>query len=973
MKMHFGIFALSAFASLSLFAHAQTIDAPDGPFFADASYDQAIPKPDDLLGYALGSKATTASEVEKCITAWAKASDRAQLVEYARSYEDRPLHYIIISDPANLSRLDTIKENLASLGDPRALSDSEINELIDQTPPVAWLAYTIHGDETEGSDAALAILYHLLADTGDQTRDWLRDMIIIIDPLMNPDGRDRFLKMVAEQRGTLPNYDDRSAVHMGYWPYGRGNHYLFDLNRDWILAIHPETRGRIQAIRDWNPLLLVDAHGMGAQNTHLFSPPREPINPNIPKHRLQWGPTFASDQALRFDQQGWLYYTGEWHEEWYPGYTDAWASYRGAIGILYEQARVAENGVRRPGGQVLSYRESVHHHVAGSMANLATLHENRLDLWKGFVATRQQASAPDGPYANRIFAVPPTPNKDRWRKFTDLMALQGFEMHLAGSVLKVPNAIDQVGRQVADLQLPAESLLISNRQPLGHLLAAMLEFDPKLSESVLHEERKEVLARGQSKIYDTTAWNLTMMYDLQAYMLPMELPQSATAYSQERQPEKSSAAPDDQAVAMVIDGADDRSVTAAGRLMRAGIEVRISRKTFELQQQTFPRGSVVVTQSDQRGKRQDWRQVVRSSAAALDLKVTPVTTGLGLGDLPDLGGKYFVRLEPPRVAMVMRGHVDGYDYGSIWHLLDHQLHLPHSQLNLDRSSFRSDLSRYNVLVLPNRWYGDATANSIPAIEAWVRSGGTLIAIGSGTNPFTEDQSKLSQVRRLENSLDKLDEYELAIWREWMAGEEILPQTTSIWSNRVGAKVSFPWTTYGGSRADEAERKRRDDWQRLFMPAGALVAARVDPEHWLTAGCVTPLPLMIRRGPVLMSKPGTQTAVRLGFFVPGKPAEASSAEGEAAEEAKEKPRSGWAVVPPGNELYLRMSGLLWPEAAQRLANAAYLTRESVGSGQVILFADSPNFRSSTLGTARLLMNALVYGPGFGARQPIRPIK
>ena len=202
---------------------------------------------------------------------------------------------------------------------------------------------------------------------------------------------------------------------------------------------------------------------------------------------------FAADQAQQLDRQGWLYYTGEWHEEWYPGYSDAWASCRGAIGILYEQARVAEDAVLRPGGRVLSYRESVHHHVVGSLTNLGTLHEHRLELWKDFVAARQQASDPNGPYAHRLFAVLPTPNQDRWRRFVDLMTLQGFEMQRTQSAVNVPSAVDQLGRRVTSFQLPAGSLLLSNRQPLGHLLAAMLEFDPQLSETVLKEERKEVL------------------------------------------------------------------------------------------------------------------------------------------------------------------------------------------------------------------------------------------------------------------------------------------------------------------------------------------------------------------------------------------------------------------------------------------------------------------------------------------------
>ena len=957
---------------------AQTPLVYDVPFVSGATYDAALPKPGDLLGFVLGSRAATAEEIETCLKSWAAASNRARVVEYARSHENRPLHYMVVTDPQNLQRLDAIQADIARLGDPRELSDEEVAQLIEKTPPVAWLGYTIHGDETEGSDAALAVLYHLLADTREVTQKLLRETIVIIDPLMNPDGRDRFLKMIAEQRGTQPNYDDQSSVHVGHWPRGRGNHYLFDLNRDSILGVHPESRGRIAAAGSWNPLLFVDAHGMGAQDTHLFSPPTEPLNPNLPAHRRKWEVVFSADQAAQFDQMGWLYYNGEWHEEWYPGYTDAWASYRGAIGILYEQARIAEDGVRRPGGRVLTYRESVHHHVVGSLANLGTFHRNRSELWRGFVAARREASDPSGPYAQRVFAVLPTPNKDRWQRFVELMALQGFEMHRS-TLSSTVSAADQFGERIADVELPAGTLLIANQQPLGHLLAAMLEFDPQMPESVLKAERKELLAHGQSKIYDTTAWNLTMMYGLEAYVLRMELPASAVCYEVEiGSPElggESSEVVED-AVALLVDGADDRSVAVAARLMRDGIEVRVSKKPFELPapggdaKAQFSRGTLVVHALDQ-PDREDWRLAVREAAAEEKLAAIPVATGFGPGDLPDLGGGHFVRLEPSRVAVVLRGGVHPYDVGAVWHLLDHRLRLPHARLNLTRGRAPSDLSRYNVLVLPERWRGEYSAEWLSDVATWVRGGGTLIAIGSGARALTKDESKLSEVRTLANVLGELDSYELAIWREWLAAEKNIPAEADVWTHRVAETAPLPWTKFGGARADVDELRRRDEWQRIFMPAGALLGARVDDEHWLTFGCREFLPVMVRGGPVLMSKrgeSGVETPVRLGVFRSGAP-KSAGASGSTPGEQKERPRAGWAASPPQQNLYLRMSGLLWPEAAQRLANAAYLTRERVGSGQVILFADTPNFRASTLGSARLLMNALVYGPGFGARQPI----
>src|SRR5699024_7667890 len=147
-------------------------------------------------------------------------------------------------------------------------------------------------------------------------------------------------------------------VHTGYWPFGRGNHYLFDLNRDWLYARHPETRGRVPHVIDWKPLLFVDIHEMGSQDSYLFSPPREPYNPHLPHQGSDMGNRFADDQAAAFDEYGYPYYSGEWNENWFPGYSDAWASLRGAHGILYEQARIADDAVQRP-TNLLSYRQSV--------------------------------------------------------------------------------------------------------------------------------------------------------------------------------------------------------------------------------------------------------------------------------------------------------------------------------------------------------------------------------------------------------------------------------------------------------------------------------------------------------------------------------------------------------------------------------------------------------------------------------------
>jgi hypothetical protein len=949
-------------------------------FFPGARYRAEVPTQVSLLGFDHGSRATTAAEIEKCLRAWtAAAPDRCRLVEYARSYEGRALHYVVVTAPANLQRLDELQRDLARLADPRETDPADAEAIIARSPAVAWLAYTIHGDETEGSDAALAVLYHLIACEDPAVAKLLEDLVIIVDPLMNPDGRDRFVKMIAENRGAVPNVDDQSLIHDGYWPFGRGNHYLFDLNRDWLWLAHPETRGRVRELARWNPVLFVDAHGMGSQDTHLFSPPREPVNPHFPAERKEWGERFARDQARAFDDRGLVYYSGEWHEEWYPGYSDAYASYRGAVGILYEQARVAEDGVRRPEGRILSYRESVQHHVIGSLANLRTTQTHARDLLRRLWRTRQAACDPADPYGRRTFAVPPSANGGRLSDFAELLRQHGIELLRAKAEITVPRATDQLGRELSNVTLPAGTLLIPNGQPLGHLVAAMLDFDPRLSPEALQDERRELLQNGRTRIYDTTAWNVTMMFGLPALTLPERLTENIEPWTPPDAPPPPAAPP--APVAFALDGADDRSVAVAARLLERGVRVRVSDRPFRFDGRDFARGSVVVTALDNRTFAGDLPGVVQTTATELRCGAVPVTSGLGPGDLPDLGGRHFRLLEPPRIGLLSRGALSSTDYGSIWYALDHRLAIRHSHLD---ESATHDLRRYNVLIVPERW-GAAAAAWEGALKDWVRAGGTLIAIGNSALGLMAEKAEFSRVRQLPDALPRLAEYELTVLREWLGRSAALPAPEAIWDHQARPGLKFPWQAVDGPHPEEKELKKRDAWLSLFMPQGALLAARVDTNSWLTFGCEEWLPVMAGRGPILMAADGVEAPVRLGYLVEAprtnsvakadsdgdKPAASDAATGPKTAEKKEPPRVGWSALPPGTEMHLRMSGLLWPEAAHRLANSAHLTREAFGRGQIILFASSPTFRAATRGQERLFLNAVVYGPGLGASAPIQP--
>lgn len=923
------------------------LEYPHSLFPESADHDPAIPLPASVLGFPVGQQVATSRQILEYARLVAEHSDRVELVEYGQTFEGRPLVYLIVSSPENIGRIDEIQADMAALADPRQSSSDQREPLIEELPATGWFGYSIHGNESSGSDASLAVLYHLAADRSEQTTALLEDLVVIVDPNMNPDGRERFVNGVTQGRGAQPNVDDQSLVHTGYWPYGRGNHYLFDLNRDWLYARQPETRGRIPHVIDFKPLLFVDIHEMGSQDSFLFSPPREPYNPHLPHQGSALGNRFADDQAAAFDQFGYPYYSGEWNENWFPGYSDAWAALRGAHGILYEQARIADDGVQRP-THLLSYRQSVHHQVLSTFANLKTLREHRRDMLAAFAADKAALVESGEPYGNRSFVILPSDNQGRVNDLLELLALQRIETHRLSEDLRVSRATDRLGRELRNLTLPAGSLVIRNRQPEARLVAAMFEFDPHISESALKAERERILKHGRSTLYDTTGWNIPMMFDLDALSVPEHLTRSLERIEPVRA--TASAETRDEAIALVASGHDDRSVALAARLMERGLFVRANTRESELDGIGLPVGSIAVTRDDNR-QRGDWQRIVGEAADELGLDVRAVSHGRAPGEKADLGGGHWQLLEQPKIALLSRGSSNMLDFGAVWYLLDHRIGIRHSHLDEDRAGW-SDLRRYNVLYLPDRWGGSLPDSLLEELESWVGNGGTLIASGSAARALTTGEEPLVSVRTLAQVVDEdLAGYQDALYREWLASNDPLP--AAIWGQEAES-TGYPWDGLDESLPAAEERRRRDDWQRQFMPSGALVAARADAEHWLAAGVGDYLTGLFSNSPVLMSKPPAEAPLRLGVYTP----------------ADTKARQlGWAPLPEGQELRIRAGGLLWPEARERIANAAWVTREPVGAGQVILFAHPSAFRAAQIGAMRILENALILGPGLGAGHAI----
>ena len=764
-------------------------------------------------------------------------------------------------------------------------------------------------------------------------------MIVIIDPLMNPDGRDRFAKSLEQYRGTAPNVDDQSLLHTGDWPYGRTNHYFFDLNRDFYFLTQPETKGRVSLINKWRPQLMIDGHEMGPQDTFLMGPPREPINKNIDLDIKKWGDVFAEDQAKAFDERDWRYYTGEWFENLYPGYSN-YSEYRGSVHILYEQSRMAEDGVKRPEGTVQTYKESVHHMFISTIANLKTLQLNSKEMYKDYWDGRKYNISSLSEYANKSYVVLPTDNLGRLNTFISKLEAQEIEMYKSTKAIKVSNAVNQIGDTKEDYLIPKGSLIVPNNQPDAPLVAAILEFDAKINDSVLVEERQKVLKNGSSVMYDATAWNLTMMYGLPAITINQPIRNDLIPWKSEI----SKKILNSDAIGWSVNGNDDRSVAFAARLMEQNINVRILDKETKFLDEVLSRGSVFVTKVDN-PKNNDLVSIIDMTLRELDISASSVLSGYGKGDLPDWGGEHFRLLTKPQIALLGQSDFNSYDVGSSWWTLDKNLGIRHSQIN---SSFigNADLRRYNTIIMPDG-YRDLSDEEIKALNDWIKQGGTLIAHDNSSS-IIASKNGLGSVTEIQDSLDKTIDFDIDLQREWLSDKNMI-NFDQVQSNTLDYATDYPWNMDERVITDD-ELVRRNNWQSKFMPSGAFVAGRVDDTHWLSFGTPDILPILYSKQPVLMTSNRAEAVIRIGSIEPN--------------DGSEIKQLNWSTIPADHDIKVRMSGLVWPEASERIANSAYLTREQIGNGQIILFSGQPNFRGSTRGTSRLWLNAVVYGAGLG---------
>ncbi len=868
-----------------------------------AVYDPAVPNHKKVLDYDPGERISSHGNILKYLEALAAAAPaRLKIFEYARSWEGRKLVYAAVGSEANIKRIEEIRAGMKKLADPRRTPEAEARKLMASLPAVIWLGYGVHGNEISSPDAALFTAYHLLASRKDKVVDQiLANVIVLIDPLQNPDGRDRFVRHFEQSEGLEPDANPLAVEHTEPWPGGRTNHYHFDLNRDWFAITQPETRGRVRALQEWYPVVFVDLHEMGADSTYYFAPEAVPFNPHLTREQkssLDW---FGKNNARWFDQFGFSYFTREVYDAFYPGYGASWPSYYGSIAMTYEQASARGLLMRRSDETVFHFRDTVRQHFVASVSTAESSARYREQLLTNFYRYRQTAIEEGSKESIREYILPRRGDTAAVDKLALLLAEQGVEVRRATAAF-----------QAGGKQYPAASYAISLAQPAKRLVRTLLDAQVSMEEHFVQEQERRRKKSLPDEIYDVTAWSVPMQYNVEAIAVGESIQGSFEAV-------KATAAPAGRvsgkaAVAYLAPWGN----AAAGRLLAAALRqdfrVWSSDKGFTQNGTKYPRGTLILKAKENPPSLHD---AIPKLAASTGAEVFATDTGW-VEDGVNFGSRYVVHVRKPAIALAWDQPVSSGSAGHARFVLERQYQYPVTPIRTQLLG-AADLSRYHVLILPDQGFGAGYAaalgpNGIRRLKDWVAAGGTVVGLGGGAVSFLAASNVALLATTQENQ----------------------PRAVEPPKRPEGAEARPAGKLF--AKEDDYLKAIQADAEPPDTVPGVLARARLDPDHWITAGVAdTVHALFAGRGiytPLKLDK-GVNAAVFLG---------------------------------PDQ---LLASGYLWEENRKQLAYKPLVMVQREGRGLVIGFTADPNYRAYMDGMNILFLNAVFGGPaharggGFGS--------
>lgn len=653
------------------------------------SYSSEIPTPESHLGYQVGEWHVRPEQLDSYFRQLAAISPRVTIETYAHSYEKRPLSLVFISSEENIKNLESLR-----------LQHLKMEKSTDR-PAVTWMGYSVHGNEASGSNASLLLGYHLAAATDQQTLEQLKDQIIIIDPSLNPDGLSRFAHWANSYRSKHPNSDSQTREHNEAWPYGRTNHYWFDLNRDWLLLQHPESRGRVAMFHQWKPNVLTDFHEMGTNSTYFFQPGvKSRQNPLTPKENFDLTDKIASYHAKALDEIGSLYYTKEDFDDFYYGKGSTYPDINGAIGILFEQASARGHLQESVNGDV-SFPFAIKNQLTTSFSTLKAVQENRKQLlnYQRNFYQKAQLNAKASRQRGVVYG-----SKDRYRMNQFNNILRGHQIEF----YPLARNVEFNGKKFA-----AEySFVVPFRQAQSSLIESIFEKREKFEDNTF---------------YDVSSWTLPLAFDIDYQILGRSDFDNELLDKRKIKRSFVFEGINEKTVALVFDWSNFATANLLNYLHENDVTTRVVGKSVTMKtangHQQLSTGDIILPIRSQQKTRAELEKLLVNKLSELEIQPIDVRSGFAVNG-PDLGSPSFNTLKPIKPLMLIDGRVSSYQAGEVWHLLDQRLNQPLSMMTESQLS-RFKLEKYTHIIMVDGQY-KFSESTLEKLEQWIKAGGILI-------------------------------------------------------------------------------------------------------------------------------------------------------------------------------------------------------------------------------------------------------